>query len=141
MQRQQSTIATDAPRVEPDDRHVVVRLGGETVADSRRAIRLFEDGHPPAYYIPPEDVRVELLEAIERQTECPLKGIAHYYDIEIEGERAGGAAWCYPEPKPGFEVIQHAIAFYPAQVEATIDGKPVMPEENPYYGGWVVDET
>lgn len=139
MQRQESTTSTDQPRVVPDDRHVVVRFGGETIADSRSAIRVTEAGHPPVFYIPPEDIRVELLDAVERQTECPLKGIAHYYDIVVEGERAEGAAWCYPEPKPGFEAIQHAIAFYPARVEATIDGTPVSPEENPYYGGWVIE--
>lgn len=140
MQRQESSTATDAPRVEPDDRHVVVRFGDETIADTHRAIRVTEAGHPPVFYIPPEDVRVEMLEAIERQTECPLKGIAHYYDIDVAGRTAEGAAWCYPEPKPEFAAIQHAIAFYPARVAATVDGTPVSPEANPYYGGWVVEE-
>lgn len=140
MQRQESNAGTDSARIEPDDRHVVVRFGGETIAESRGAIRVTEVGHPPVFYIPPEDVRVEVLEAIEKQTECPLKGIAHYYDITINGRRAEAAAWCYPEPKPGFEVIQHAIAFYPAHVEATVADRPVEPEENPYYGGWIIHE-
>ena len=141
MQRQGPGIETEGARIEPDDRHVVVRFGGETIADSRRSVRVTEAGHPPVFYIPPEDVRVELLEATEQQTHCPLKGDAHYYDIEVGGERAGLAAWCYPEPKPGFEAIQHAIAFYPAHVEATVGGKAVGSEENPYYGGWVIDES
>ena len=139
MQPNESQVEADVARIEPDDRRVVVRFGGETIADSRGAIRVTEAGHPPVFYIPPEDVHVEVLDAIERQTECPIKGIAHYYDIVVGTERAEAAAWCYPEPKPAFEAIQSAIAFYPAQIEATVDGTPVTPEENPYYGGWVID--
>jgi uncharacterized protein (DUF427 family) len=138
MQRQESNVETGGARIEPDDRRIVVRFGGETIADSRRAVRVTEPGHPPVYYIPPEDVRVELLVANDEMTHCPLKGDAHYYDIAIDGERAESAAWCYPEPKPGFEAIRHGIAFYPARVDATIDGRQVKPEEDPYYGGWVL---
>ncbi len=140
MKSNETPVEPDSATIEPDERHVVVRFGGETIADSRAAIRVTEAGHPPAFYVPPEDVRVDLLDAIERQTECPHKGIAHYYDIAVDGSRAEAAAWCYPEPKPGFAAIQHAIAFYPAPVEATVDGRPVEPEANPYYGGWVIDE-
>lgn len=141
MQSQESHINTETARIETDERHVVVRFGGETIAESRRAIRVTETGHPPVFYIVPEDVRVELLEAIEQQTECPHKGIAHYYNITLDdGRRAEAAAWCYPEPKAEFEAIQHGIAFYPARVDATVDGHQVGPEEDPYYGGWIIDE-
>ena len=34
-----------------------VVVGGETIADSRRAMLLHESGHQPIYYFPPEDVR------------------------------------------------------------------------------------
>ncbi len=139
MPSQESQNETDVARIETDERHIVVTFGGETIADTHHAIRVSENGHPPVLYIPPENVRVELLDAIERQTECPHKGIAHYYDIVVGNERAEAAAWCYPEPKPGFEPIQHAIAFYPARVEATVEGQAVTPEENPYYGGWVFE--
>lgn len=142
MQRQEPETATDAPRVEPDDRHVVVRFGGETIADSRRAVRVTEAGHPPVFYLPPEDVRTELLEATGQRTHCPLKGDAYSYDIIAGGRVAEAAAWCYPEPKPGFEAIQHAIAFYPARVDAcAVDGRPVSPEADPYYGGWIVADA
>ncbi|MCS7289004.1 MAG: DUF427 domain-containing protein, partial [Roseiflexus sp.] len=47
------------PRVEPTSRRVRVVFGGVTIADTRRALRVLETSHPPTYYIPPEDVRME----------------------------------------------------------------------------------
>src|SRR5262249_58624742 len=38
-------------------RRVEVIIGGATVADTRRAVFLFETGLPPRYYIPRDDVR------------------------------------------------------------------------------------
>jgi uncharacterized protein (DUF427 family) len=141
MQHPQSEPAPETARIEPDDRHVTVRFGGETIADSRRAMRVIEGDHPPVFYIPPEDVRTELLVSNGQQTHCPHKGDAHYYDIEVDGRTAEAAAWCYPEPKPGFEAIKSGIAFYPARVDAcTVDGQPVSPEADPYYGGWIVEK-
>jgi len=142
MEHQQSADATGTARIEAVDRHVVVRFGGETIADSRNAVRVTEPGHPPVYYVPPEDVCTELLDATDQQTHCPLKGDAHYYDIVVARSTAASAAWCYPEPKPGFEAIKSAIAFYPARVDScTVDGKTVSAEADPYYGGWIVDES
>jgi uncharacterized protein (DUF427 family) len=126
-------------RVEPDPRHVVVRFADVVIADSRRAVRVIEGERPPVFYIPPEDVKTELLHANETQTHCPLKGDAHYYDLTVGDTVSESAAWCYPEPKAGLGAIQYAIAFYPARVAAcSVDGQPVTAEENPYYGGWII---
>ncbi len=129
------------PRVEPDARHIVVRFAGEIVAETHRAHRVLETSHPPVFYIPPEDVRIELLEPTMAQTWCEFKGDAHYYDVRVGDSVASSAAWCYPEPRPGFESIQHAIAFYPSRVdECTVDGEVVTPQPGDFYGGWVTSE-
>ena len=47
------------PRVEPLDRHVRIVLGGETIAESDRALRVLETASPPTIYVPREDVREE----------------------------------------------------------------------------------
>ncbi len=39
------------PRVEPTDELVIVTLGGETIAESRRSLRVLETSHPPVYYL------------------------------------------------------------------------------------------
>jgi uncharacterized protein (DUF427 family) len=129
------------PRVEPDDRHVVVRFAGNVVADTRRALRILETSHPPVFYIPPEDVRVEWLVANSRHSWCEFKGEARYYDLVIGDRVSESAAWCYPEPAKGFQAIQHAIAFYPGRVdECTVGGMPVRPQAGGFYGGWITDE-
>ena len=45
------------PRVEPEPRRVRIELGGETIADSTRALRVLETASPPTIYVPREDVR------------------------------------------------------------------------------------
>jgi uncharacterized protein (DUF427 family) len=128
------------PRVEPSAQHVVVEFHGEVIADSRSTVRVLETSHPPVYYIPPEDVRLEFLLAETQTSFCEFKGIARYFGVEVNGRRADGVAWCYPEPMPGYETIAHAIAFYPGRVDrATVDGETVRPQRGTFYGGWVTD--
>ena len=67
-------------------RHVRVRVNGEVVAETRRPRVLFETALPPRYYIPPEDVRADLLVSTETQTGCPYKGFASYWSVEAGGE-------------------------------------------------------
>ena len=49
------------PAVVPCERVVRVELGGEVIAESGRALRVLETSHPPTIYVPPADVRAELL--------------------------------------------------------------------------------
>lgn len=129
------------PRVEPSPAHVVIEFNGEVIADSRAALRVLETSHPPVYYIPPEDVRLEFLRAEQQTSYCEFKGIARYYGLDVNGHRVEAVAWSYPEPSPGFEAIAHAVAFYPGQVDrATVDGEVVRPQPGTFYGGWVTDE-
>lgn len=52
----------------PSTQHVKVVVGGEVVADSTRPLLLLEGALPVRYYIPPEDVRVDLLEPSDTST-------------------------------------------------------------------------
>src|SRR3954452_22717075 len=82
------------PRVEPERRHVRVVLGGETIAESDRALRVLETAGPPTVYIPREDVREDtLIVAEDVQTECEWKGTASYVHGEAGGRRANRVAW------------------------------------------------
>jgi uncharacterized protein (DUF427 family) len=130
------------PRIEREPRHVRVILGGETIAESDRALRVLETSSPPTIYVPREDVREEvLIEAEDVHTECEWKGSASYVHAQAGGKRANRVAWHYPEPKRGFEQLQDHLAFYPRRVDAAyLDKEQVTPQPGAYYGGWITAE-
>ena len=130
------------PRVEPSSHHVVVEFGGERIADTRAALRVLETSHPPTWYLPPEDIRVELLRRTDRQSFCEFKGVAIYYDV-VAGDRiAENAAWSYPDPSPGFEAIARHVAFYPGLMDGClVDGVRVEPQAGGFYGGWITPDV
>jgi uncharacterized protein (DUF427 family) len=126
------------PRLERTDRHLVVEHRGVVVADTTAAWRVLETSQPPAYYLPRQDVAMELLEPAELRTFCEWKGLADYVDLVVEGERVAEAAWCYPDPTPSFEAIRDHLAFYPQRVDACyVDGERVQANEGGFYGGWI----
>jgi uncharacterized protein (DUF427 family) len=130
------------PRIEPSQRHVRVVFGGAVVADSRRALRVLETAGAPAWYVPPEDVRLELLVPTARRTVCEWKGIARYYDLHVAERVSRAAAWTYPEPEPGYEAIRDHVAFYAGRVDAAyVDGERVSPQPGGFYGGWVTADV
>jgi uncharacterized protein (DUF427 family) len=98
--------------LEPTPKRIRVEVGGETIADSRRAMLLHESGHQPIYYFPPEDVRSDVLEPSERHTHCPKKGDASYYTIRAGDNVVEAGAWYYPDPLPGAPPIKDLVAFY-----------------------------
>jgi uncharacterized protein (DUF427 family) len=129
------------PRVEPSSRRVRVVHRGVTVADTTRAVRVLETSHPPVYYIPPDDVLGGTLRESGRHTFCEFKGRASYYDLEVGGMVVRDAAWFYPEPAPGFEVIRDHPAFYPGRVdECFVDDERVASQKGDFYGGWITAE-
>jgi uncharacterized protein (DUF427 family) len=132
----------DYPRpaiAEPTKRHVRVIHRGITLADSRNAWRTLETSHPPTYYIPPEDVTRDYLEANPaRRSLCEWKGQARYFDVVIGDERIEAAVWTYPDPSGSFEGIADYFAFYPDPFDACmIDGEKITPQPGQFYGGWI----
>ena len=130
------------PRVEKTAKRVRVVFGPLDIADSTRTLRVLETSHPPVYYIPPEDVRMELLALTDHHTVCEFKGEASYYDLAF-GERAvRNVAWAYLSPTPGYEDLRGYIAFYPGRVDdAFVDGERVTPQEGHFYGGWITRDV
>jgi uncharacterized protein (DUF427 family) len=129
------------PRVEPSGKQVRVVFGGVVVAESRHAVRVLETASPPVYYLPPTDVRTELLRSSGYETVCEWKGRAEHFDLVVGDRVSRRAAWAYPAPRPGFEAIAGYLAFYPGRVdEATVDGELVRPQPGGYYGGWITAE-
>ena len=131
------------PRVEDSTRHIQVWFNGVLLADTRRAKRLLETSHPPTWYIPPEDVKLEhLRENPDDSSWCEWKGLTHYYDVEVDGVRAASAAWFYQMPTRMFEELRHYVAFYPHLMEACyVDGERVTPQAGGFYGGWITGDV
>jgi uncharacterized protein (DUF427 family) len=130
------------PSAAVTDRHVVVEVGGQVVADSRRAIRVCETSHPPVYYVPRDDIADGVLERAPGGSWCEWKGSATYWDVVVEGRRVAQAAWSYEDPSPGFEHLRGAVAFYPSKVDrALVDDEPARPQAGGFYGGWITDEV
>ena len=129
------------PRVEPSSRRVRVIVGDEAIADSTRAIRVLETGHPPGWYIPPDDVRMDLLDNSATRTLCEWKGAASYWTLRAADRTVEDVAWSYEEPIPAFDALRGYLAFYPSRVDACyVDDEQVTPEPADYYGGWITSE-
>ena len=130
------------PRVVPSRRRVRVEFAGAVIAESVAAQRILETSGPPCWYIPAQDVRMELLEPVEKVTVCEWKGLATHYDVVVGDRRARQAAWSYPTPNPGYEAIAGYVAFYPARVDACfVESERVRPQPGEYYGGWITDDV
>lgn len=126
------------PRVEEVSKRIQVVFNGVLIADTARAKRVLETSHPPVYYIPPEDVRLEFLLEAEESSLCEWKGWARYHMVAVGGRRAERAAWSYPEPKPGYEAIRGHLAFYAGPMDScTVGGERVEPQPGAFYGGWI----
>lgn len=63
-------------------------------------------------YFPPDSIKSEYLKPSNHHSTCPWKGLASYYDVEVNGKRNANAAWYYPEPKPAAKKITGHIAFW-----------------------------
>ena len=84
-------------------------FNGTVIADSDETV-VVESNH----YFPPESIKPEYFE--ERsgyQTTCPWKGLASYYDVRVDDERAEAVAWTYKDPSAQAAAIKDHVAFYP----------------------------
>ena len=129
------------PRLEPTDRRIRVVVAGVTIADTTAALRVLETASPPTFYIPPADVRLDLLVPETRHTVCEWKGEASYWAIRVGQRLVPSAGWSYPRPTRDFEAIRDHLAFYAGRVdEAWVGEERVRPQAGDFYGGWVTSE-
>ncbi|MEO5610809.1 MAG: DUF427 domain-containing protein [Ornithinibacter sp.] len=127
----------------PSDRHVVVRLGGTVLADTRRAIALHETHLPVRWYVPHDDVRIDLFVGSRSTSTCAYKGQASYVSLSSHGVDATGVtgsdgadvAWTYPHPLSEVAVVKGMFCFYAERTDLALDGvaqaRPTTPWASP----------
>jgi uncharacterized protein (DUF427 family) len=131
------------PRVEPVPERIRIIFNGEVIADSTQALRVLETSHPPSYYIPQADIRMELLALVPAyQTYCEFKGAASYWTLQVGERTSVNVAWSYAAPRPGYEAIRDHLAFYSNRVdECYVGDERVQPQEGDFYGGWITSKV
>jgi uncharacterized protein (DUF427 family) len=80
---------------------------GQVIAESPDTV-VVEGNH----YFPLESVNRTVLEHSRTTTECPWKGTANYYSLNVDGARNPDAVWYYPQPKPAAAQIAGRVAFW-----------------------------
>ena len=104
----------------PSRRHVRVEVSSATVAESTRPTMLIETGLPVRWYLPREDVRLDLLTPSDTHTVCAYKGQASY----LSAEGVPDVAWFYSDPLHDALYVRDLICFWrPAKV--FVDGESV----------------
>jgi uncharacterized protein (DUF427 family) len=113
--------------VRASSRHVRIEHDGRLVADTTRAVLLFETGLPTRFYLPREDV-VAPLHPSELTTYCPYKGKASYWSLDSRSD----VVWSYREPLPAVSQVAGLLAFYNEVVDVTVDGVPRRRPDSPF---------
>lgn len=126
------------PRIERVSARIVVRFGAVTIADTVAAFRVLETSHPPVYYLPPDDIRMDLVIDELGHSFCEFKGMASYVSVRAGGRRAERAGWYYDEPTRDFAALARYVAFYASRIdEAWVGAERVAAQEGDFYGGWI----
>lgn len=109
---------------------VEVRLDDVTLATTNGAQLLYETMLPVRYYIPPGDVRLDLMDASDKKTVCPYKGTASYWTYPLS-ENGKNIAWMYDQCFRDAAQIDGLVSFFNERVDITVDGvrqeRPITP--------------
>jgi uncharacterized protein (DUF427 family) len=107
--------------VTPTGHHVVVRIDGDTVAETDAALTLQEGSYPAVQYIPIADVAPDRLVPSDTSTYCPFKGDAGYYHVRVGDRTVDDAVWTYEQPYPAVADIAGHVAFYPNKADVVVE--------------------
>lgn len=64
------------------------------------------------HYFPRESLHKEYFKSSKTTSTCHWKGIAAYYNLEVDGDINKDAAWYHPEPSELASAIKGHVAFW-----------------------------
>jgi uncharacterized protein (DUF427 family) len=80
---------------------------GAVIAESNDTVEV--EGNQ---YFPADAVKKEYLRSSDHHSDCPWKGTASYYSLDVNGKMNPDAAWFYPDPFDAAKEIKGRIAFW-----------------------------
>lgn len=130
------------PRLERSPKEIKIVFNQVIIAQSTNTYRVLETSHPPVYYLPPTDIKLEYLKPVAANPSfCEWKGMAAYYNLQVQERVVTNAAWYYPQPTEAFAPIKNHLAFYPSKMDACyVDGELVQAQPGDFYGGWITQD-
>ena len=127
------------PALEDSTGMIEIRFNGVTIAETRRAKRVLETSHPPVYYIPPDDVRMEFLHAEPARDLVRVEGARPL--LRHRGQRPPGRSRGLVLPAADADLRADEGATSPSiprpwrPASSTASGCRL--QEGDFYGGWV----
>ena len=100
-----------------------IEVDGVVVARSTQPRILFETGPTPRYRLPLTDLRMDLLRPSGLHTQCPCKGTAGYWSLQIGGRSHPDLVRTYRTPLPESQKIAGLACFYNEKVDLHLDGE------------------
>ena len=100
----------------------VAKIGETIVAESSAVLKLSEVGYhiyDPVIYFPLADARLDLLQASDKTSHCPLKGDTNYYDFVTGQTTINDVGWCYSSALDFAIVLADYVAFDGGQVSVS----------------------
>ena len=112
--------ADQRPEVIKSEKWVRVRVGGETIANSRQTLLLRAQGQLPVYYFPEADVKAGALQEVPAGAEVTEQGEgpwpeppaeAQVYNVKVGEAVAENAAWKLPAAPEQHPELAGRVAF------------------------------
>ena len=108
-------------------RPVRIARNGELLAETTRAVLLWETNLPTRFYVPREDL-VAPARPGDKRTTCAYKGHASHLSLDA----GQNLAWTYEDPTPEAQPVKGLVAFYDEIVDVSFDGEPRERPDTPF---------
>jgi uncharacterized protein (DUF427 family) len=109
--------------VRRSSRHVRIEHEGKVLAESTRPQLLFETHLPLRFYLPRDDVRMDVLRPSRKVTYCAYKGRASYWSADVGDRVLRNIAWSYEDPLSDAIQVRGMVAFFDERIDVIVDGE------------------